>query len=306
MRISRLPLLAALAFAGCSRSDSAAPPPSASGHSTETIVAAYRAASRDGLYGAHLKPLVHAELVASAAQSWMLADRPDRAKPDAPPPAHELRDILEGELDQLEEHFDFPVTPTKALEFTQTLSAEGSSEMTSRVPLFLSGGEGDYAIVFGLPKSPEAVEAARSRERLRFSRESGLWKQRWELRMKPDADAAYTLELIDAANGEVIETLSGPAPLKPPAGRAVNFYLQAEGMDAAFERNLQGAWRVSYAYQAGPSATAAGFDLPLSAVGAYTPNRAPSLVGDMVTLATFDGERDGAPRSVAVVLRRRN
>lgn len=303
MRRPLLPLLAALAFAGCSRS--AAPAPSAAGHSAETIAEAYRAASRDGLFGTHLTPLVHPELAASAGQNWMLADRADRAKPDAAPPAYELRGMLEGELDQFEEHFDFPVQPDKALEFTQTLTTDGSSAMTSKVPLYLSGREGAYAIVFGLPKPPEAVEAARNRERLRFSRESGLWKQRWELRMKPDAEAAYTLEVIDAASGESLETLSGPAPLKPPAGRPINFYLQAESMDAAFEKTPQGSWRVSYAYQAGPSATAAGFDLPLTAVGAYVPNRAPAYIGDTIILATFEGERDGAPRSIAIILRRR-
>lgn len=297
-----LPTLLAFVLAACTRSEQEVP--ARAGHSIDTIAAAYIAANRDGLFATHLAPLVHPELVGSTSQNWLFNDKPSAARPDTEPPAYELRDLAQGEIGRLRTVFELPIEPNKVIEFTQT-RADGATKTTSRIPLYLRGEAGAFTIVFGVPKSREDIEAARNREALRFYEDSGLWQQHWELQMAPEPVAAYSLELIDAASGETLDRLTGPEPVKLPDGRrAVNFHLQARGMSAAHETAAGGAISVPYAYQTGTTATSASVELPLAKVTTYLPNRAPVFVGDVVTLATFEGESDGTPRTLAFVLRR--
>lgn len=297
-----LPAMVAIALAACSRPDHE--DAVRAGHPIDTIATAYIAANRDGLFATHLAPLVHPELVGSTSQNWLFTDNPSAARPDTEPPAYELRDLAQGEIGRLRTLFELPIEPNKVIEFTQTRT-EGPTKTTSRIPLYLRGEAGAFSIVFGVPKSREEIDAARNRESLRFYQDNGVWAQHWELQMAPDPAATYSLALIDAASGDTLDTLTGPEPVKlPDVRRVVNFHLQARGMTAVHETDAQGAISVPYAYQTGTSAASASVTLPLAKVTAYTPNRTPVFVGDLVTLATLEGEHDGAPRTLAFVLRR--
>ncbi|MFH1499473.1 MAG: hypothetical protein ABII82_16810 [Verrucomicrobiota bacterium] len=297
-----LPALLAFALTACSRSDSDTP--ARAGHSIQTIADAYVAATRDGLFATHLAPLVHPELVGSVSQNRLFTDNPAAARPDTEPPAHTLRDLAQGEIGKLRQFFELPIEPNKVIEFTQT-RADGPTKTTSRIPLYLRGEAGAFTIVFGVPRNPAEIEAARDRESLRFYEDDGLWKQHWELQLAPDPAARYTLALIDAPSGDTLETLSGPEPVKLPDNRrVVNVHLLAKGMAAVHETTAAGAVSVPYAFQIGASATSATVTLPLTAVTSYLPNREPAFVGDLITLATFEGTTDNAPRTLTLVLLR--
>lgn len=307
--VQLLPLLAILALAGSypAPSVSAATPttaaPTQTGQPLTAFVEAFTAATHDGLYATHMRPLVHPDLLAHTGDTWIFRDRAQAPSPANAAPTHVVRDLNEGELTRLVTIFNFPVTPVKVLEFSHTRT-DGDSKTTSSMPLYLAGTEGSYTLVFGVPKSKEEVAAARAVESFLYYEETSGWKQNWKLQMAASSEAAYSIVLTDTT-GEIVTDVAGPWTL-PANRKTIHFSLQPDSLPTTVRTTSQGILELPYAWHFGSSAQSAHKSLPLAKLTAYEPVKTPAFTGNTLALATFTGtDAAGVSRTLVLQLRRK-
>ena len=292
-------LLLASLLVGCGRQNSSA---SAGAADLDAIVAACQNAIKDGQYATHLSPMLHPELSEATIARSNLQNR--EAPPyDAREISHELRTIDSTEFVLLANFFDFSITPTHALQFSETITLEDGSSRTKATPLYLTQQDDGYFVVVGTMKSAEERESVRKGERISFTQDEGLWRHHWNMQLEHAAPYDYGLRVRDTAAGGASAVILHPSQITfHPEQKVMRFHLWSRDATTVATPAANGEILIPFAYQAGAKSASDNIRLPIDTVTQYRPNQNPGFSGNRMVLASFSGLAGKTPKVFAIEL----